>query len=97
MSNFLHATSDIPDHKSMLDKRNVHDKCNSLPCPQLRTSVDHTITRSIPEIESTNDKMHTQAECITSLFPRLNNRQRDKHSYNGKSMSMRQSPEVYLK
>ena len=60
--------------KVCLIKRNVHDKCNSLPCPQLCTSVDYTITRSIPEIESTNDKMHTQAECITSLFPRLNNR-----------------------
>ena len=30
--------------------------------------------RSVPELESTIDKIHTQAECITSLFPWLNNR-----------------------
>ena len=37
-------------------------------------SMRQTIIRSVPEIESTIDKMHTQAECITSLFPWLNNR-----------------------
>ena len=35
---------------------------------QRRKDVDETITRSVPEIESTTDKMHTQAEWITSLF-----------------------------
>ena len=59
---------------------------------QRRSNVDETITRSVPEIESTTDKMHTQTEWITSLFPWLNNRRRDKHSHNGETMSMRQSP-----
>ena len=65
--------------------------------PQWKNNVDETITRSVPEIESTIDKMHTQAECITSLFPWLKNRQRDKHSHNRETMSMRQSSEVCLK
>ena len=59
---------------------------------QQRSNVDETITRTVPEIESTTDKIHTQAEWITSLFPWLNNRRRDKHSHNGETMSMRQSP-----
>ena len=65
--------------------------------PQWKNNVDETITRSVPEIESTTDKMHTQAEWITSLFPWLNNDRPDKHSHNRETMSMRQSPEVYLK
>ena len=59
---------------------------------QRRNDVDETITRSVPEIESTTEKMHTQAEWTTSLFPWLNNRRQDKHSHNGETMSMRQSP-----
>ena len=40
------------------------------------------MTKSVSEIKSTIDKMHTQAECITSLFPWLNNCRQDKHPHN---------------
>ena len=57
---------------------------------QRRSNVDETITRSVSQLDSTIDKMHTQAECITSLFPWLNNCRQDKHPHNRETMSMRQ-------
>ena len=40
----------------------THDEYITSPFPHMRINVDETITRSIPEIESTNDKMYKQAE-----------------------------------
>ena len=40
-------------------KVHTHDEYITSPFPHMRINVDETITRSIPEIESTNDKMRT--------------------------------------